>query len=127
MPKTVCIDFDGVIHDYKGGWQGYDVIGGEMISGMGAQIRKLAEAGYRVVILSSRARVPEGKEAIKVWLSARGVEIVRDYECVTHEKVPALVYFDDRAIQFRPGMDLLFRTKTFKPWMYDERIQSALQ
>lgn len=127
MSNTVCLDFDGVIHDYKGGWQGHDVIGGEMVSGMDVQIRKLNEAGYRVVIFSARARSLEGKDAIEAWLSRNGVEAVRDYECITHEKAPALVYFDDRAIQFRPGMDLLFRTKTFKPWMYDEPIQSAFQ
>ena len=29
--KTICIDFDGVIHDYSNGFQGEDVFGG-MIS-----------------------------------------------------------------------------------------------
>ena len=125
--KTVAIDFDGVIHDYRNGWEGYSVIGGEPVPGIFDEIRRLTEAGYEVVIVTSRALVHEGLNEVIEWLERYGLKHGRHYEYVTAEKIPALAYIDDRAVTFRPGMDLLFVVKHFMPWMNDKPIQSALE
>ena len=57
---------------------------------------QLKDAGYQVVILSSRALYPNGKQQIQQWLEIHGAPDVT----VTSEKVPALVYVDDRAKHF---------------------------
>lgn len=74
--KTVVFDFDGVIHDYHG-WKGETVIDGEPVRDIEYLLSLLGN--YRLVIVSSRAISPEGKQAIKV---------------------PAIIYVDDRAVRF---------------------------
>lgn len=40
--KTICIDFDGVIHDYSKGYQGKDVFG-DMVPGSDTATKVLKE------------------------------------------------------------------------------------
>lgn len=60
--KTICIDFDGVIHKYSEGWKDgsiYDTI----IPGSLSVINYLVSNGYSVVIFSTRSPYQ-----IKKWL-----------------------------------------------------------
>jgi hypothetical protein len=125
--KRVAIDFDGVIHDYRGGWQGYGAIPGEAVPGVVEDILRLRAAGYSVAVVTSRALDAEGAEAVREWLRRRGLEVGRDIEEVTALKLPAMAYFDDRGVTFRPGMDLLEAVRAFTPWMNASPIESALE
>ena len=133
--KTVAIDFDGVLHSYQGGWQGYEVISGEAVPGVIEDIKRLKAAGYRVVVMTSRALMYEGKKAAAEWMRARGLTVGcglegdedSDVFDVTYRKVPALVYIDDRGVTFRPGMDLVETVEKFTPWMNEKPIESAFE
>lgn len=40
---TVCFDFDGVIHSYTSGWQGYDVIPDPPVDGISEALEAIHE------------------------------------------------------------------------------------
>lgn len=94
--RTVCIDFDGVIHSYRSGWCGIDSIPDPPIHASDRAIERLRR-DYRVVVHSARCATKEGREAIESWL--RKHNIVVDEVC--EHKPPAFVYIDDRAIRFQ--------------------------
>jgi hypothetical protein len=100
QPRTVCLDFDGVLHSYRSGWRGEEIIPDPPIHGTSAAVARLRQQ-YRVVVYSARCRTPEGRRAIENWL--RKHDIVVDEVC--EHKPPALVYVDDRAIPFRGDWD----------------------
>ena len=93
--KTVCIDFDGVIHSYRSGWKGVENIPDPPIHGVREAIAHLRKR-YRVVVHSARGNTPEGCAAIRRWLAKHNIEV----DDVSETKPPAFVYVDDRAIQF---------------------------
>jgi hypothetical protein len=106
--KTVCIDFDGVILPW-GPLMGHR----RPFAGAKEALEDLRAKGYRIVILTSRLS-PEWWDA---EAASRGVNatdfgtaqarfLLRylarwglPYDRVTAQKVPALAYFDDRAIR----------------------------
>ena len=95
-PRTVCLDFDGVLHSYRSGWKGETVIPDEPIHGTREAVARLRQK-YRVVVHSTRCRTPEGRNAVAAWL--RRHDITVDEVC--EHKPPAHVYVDDRAVPFR--------------------------
>ena len=99
-PRTVCLDFDGVVHSYRSGWRGAESIPDPPIHGTQGAIARLRQH-FRVVIYSARCRTPEGRAAIERWLQKHGIEV----DEVCEHKPPALVYVDDRAIPFRGDWD----------------------
>ena len=122
----LCLDFDGVIHSYRSGWQGLTRIPDPPVNGA---LQFIADAldVFRVAIFSTRSASPGGIAAMREWLGRWSVDPVYgmpadfDYakfsaiEWVT-EKPPALVTIDDRAITFTgvwPDLQLL---RNFKPW-----------
>ena len=113
MKQTVVFDFDGVIHSYISGWKGIEVIPDPPVPGIKEVIDKLRAAGYEVVVVSSRANLSMGWEAIKAYLKEHDIVV----DNVTHIKPPALVYIDDRAICFDGHAEtLLDKIENFKPW-----------
>jgi hypothetical protein len=115
MKPTICIDFDGVINSYKSGYgpdYKVDRIPDGPVKGTREAIKVLREE-YRVVVQSTRCAEPEGKQAIIEWLAKYDIEVD---EIVTH-KPPAIVYVDDRAIQFRGSWDTaLEEINEFEHW-----------
>lgn len=107
----LALDFDGVLHSYISGWQGADVIPDPPVPGAVAFVRE-ASLHFAVVVYSSRARFPEGAEAMRVWLRAQGFLEVP----VTCQKPPAFVSLDDRAITFRGSFPNAKRLLEFRPW-----------
>jgi hypothetical protein len=94
--RTICLDFDGVLHSYRSGWCGAEIIPDPPIHGTREGVMRLRQI-YRVVVLSSRCHTLEGRKAVEAWLKKH--DIVVDEVC--EHKPPALVYVDDRAVRFR--------------------------
>ena len=96
--KTIVLDFDGVIAQYKNGWTGVEPTE-PPVPGAREAVEELIRLGYEVVVVSSRAYMgehPGGEHAIVRWLDANGFPPLR----VTSDKVPAVLYVDDRGFRF---------------------------
>ncbi len=114
---NVIFDFDGVIHSYKSGWKGADIIPDPPVIGIKESIQQVRDAGYTVIVVSTRCYADGGIEAIKNWLNIHGIQV----DDVTGEKPPAIVQIDDRAITFDGNADsLLDKIRQFKPWYAKE-------
>ncbi len=115
MKKTVVFDFDGVIHSYTSGWKGTTCIPDPPVPGIEKALKDIHDAGYEVVIVSTRCDSIFGRVAIENWLDLYGLSVFVDRVC--KEKPPAIVYIDDRAICFDGHPEnLLEKIKAFKPW-----------
>lgn len=107
--KTVCLDFDGVIHSYISGWQGIAIIPDPPVEGTKDAIERL-RVKYFVYIHSTRCRISEGREAIRSWL--KKYNIVVDDIC---ERKPfAVMYIDNRGIRFRSWIDCMAEIRTLE-------------
>ncbi len=98
--RTVCLDFDGVIHSYRSGWQGETVIPDPPLHRVDEAIAQLRK-NFRVVVYSARCRIPAGVQAIRDWLARHQIEV----DDVCEHKPPAFVYVDDRAVPFTGNWD----------------------
>ena len=126
-PK-ICIDFDGVIHSYDRGWRD-GVIYGDIVPGFFDWVER-ARKDFDLVIYSSRSKNEEGIVAMGEWLNARREEWVQAGGQrhpteplvieLAHEKPPAWLTIDDRAILFRGDWNAPELTAeamlAFTPW-----------
>ena len=122
MKGTIVFDFDGVIHKYSKGWQDgsiYDEPNQSVIK----VIDKLRANGYIVDIVSTRCATEEGAKSIGEWLNKYGIEV----DHILAHKPPALVYIDDRAINFDPlDKNLYEEIINFIPKQKEEEKYSKL-
>lgn len=133
----LCLDFDGVIHDYREGWRGGEIYG-NATPGFFAWAVKAMRL-FRLVVYSSRSATPEGQtamgEAIGKWsidAIERG-EVPSDFDWggffphleFASEKPPAFVTIDDRALQFWGDWDQFDpeQLRGFTPWMVSRESQ----
>ena len=119
----LCLDFDGVIHSYERGWQNGEIYG-TVTPGFWDWLKQAIEH-FQVIVYSSRSKDPKLSEAMMRWLAWQA-ELANVSFDVTgkvhfaHEKPPAFLTIDDRALTFRgswaafPPEDLL----NFRPWTY---------
>jgi hypothetical protein len=107
-PSTVAVDFDGVIHDYKLGWQDGSVYG-EFVPGTVLALSWLMQR-YAVFVHTTRkprqaARWIEQRSGYGIECTTRvprsGFWNQTGYLLVTRRKLPAVAYIDDRGIRFR--------------------------
>ena len=68
MKKGICLDFDGVIHQYVSGWRGATKIDDPPVEDAIPKILRYLKAGFTVHILSRRSHQLGGKRAMKCWL-----------------------------------------------------------
>jgi len=68
MPKTISLDFDGVIHSYASGWQGPRTITDPPVPGAIDFLLQLIADGWDVAIFSTRSTQWGGRRAMKRWL-----------------------------------------------------------
>jgi hypothetical protein len=121
MGKPIlCLDFDGVIHSYKSGWQGADNIPDLPVEGA-LDFILIALDHFRVAIFSSRSGQPDGIYAMRKWFRKNWLEAglpgEREKEIEWPVQKPAaFVMIDDRALTFTgtwPDMETL---RAFKTW-----------
>lgn len=108
---TLLIDFDGVLHDYRG-WVGAVPLG-KPIEKSRASMHLLAMK-YRLVCFTTRPVAPT-----ESWLHMYGFPYMK----VTNIKEPAECIIDDRALTFTGAWtpEFLERITSFKPhWAEDE-------
>ena len=115
MKQTAVFDFDGVIHSYTSGWQGKDVATDPPVPGIKEALKEIHEAGYEIVVVSTRCITLEGMIAVKDYLYNH--DMLQYVDEVCKEKPPAIVYIDDRAICFDGKPEsLLQKIQNFVPW-----------
>ena len=68
MPKTICLDFDGVLHSYKSGWQGPRKVPDGPVPGAIDFLLDLLADDWDVAIFSARSHQFGGRRAMKRWL-----------------------------------------------------------
>lgn len=106
---TIELDFDGVLHDYRG-YNGGQI--GEMMPGAAEAVAELL-AGFAVVVCTARRELGEVAAAVRRWFGVATIVDVpegrtefwnaRGIILVTNRKYPALVYVDDRAYRMPRG------------------------
>lgn len=108
--RTICLDFDGVLHSYRSGWCGAEVIPDPPIHGTKEAVARLREQ-YRIAVHSARCHTETGRKAVESWLEKHDIAV----DEVCEHKPPALVYVDDRAVRFRGNWDdLLDEIRLFR-------------
>jgi len=113
IKRTLCLDFDGVIHSYTSGWQGADVIADQPVPGAREFVIAALEH-FDVAVFSSRSGQPGGIPAMTVWMRKHGFPV--DRVTFPTAKPAAWLTIDDRALMFTgvwPAMDELLE---FRPW-----------
>lgn len=125
MAKPVlCLDFDGVVHQYVSGWQGPRVIADPPMDGALEFMQQALMADWDVVIHSSRSAAFGAVQAMRAWLEHHAGEMwedsgrgpgLRNVRFVRY-KPPAMVTIDDRALTFQGVWPNPVELKNFKPW-----------
>jgi hypothetical protein len=123
VKKTLCLDFDGVLHLYVSGWQGADVIPDPPVEGAMEFLAETVEH-FQVVVYSSRSHQPNGIIAMQTWLQlqlhrALGTEHAEHvYNLIGWplEKPSAYLAIDDRVYSFRGVWPDVGELQAFKPW-----------
>lgn len=125
----LCVDFDGVIHKYDTAWTDAVTISDGPVPGA---LRWLWEATkvFDVQVYSSRSKTPSGRVAMRLWMEEHAIkELGEDHPLsgrfaaiypvtFSHEKPPAFLTIDDRAVCFLgdfAALDLV-KLRQFKPW-----------
>jgi hypothetical protein len=122
----LCIDFDGVIHDYMEGWKDGEIYG-DVVQGF-FDWAEQAEKLFTLVIYSSRSLDPNNSIAMgqwidkkrQEWLTARSLVAPGPSFLYAHSKPAAFVTIDDRGVTFKgdwSAPELQPETlRAFKPW-----------
>ena len=123
----ILVDFDGVLHSYKSGWQGPEVIPDPPVPGALSWLAGLlASEKFQVAIYSSRSKQDGGRNAMLLWLArwflhekldGPGFDLLKRLQFPT-QKPAAFLTIDDRCIQFQgPGtFPTIPEIENFKPW-----------
>ncbi|MEK6884869.1 MAG: hypothetical protein AABY22_34880 [Nanoarchaeota archaeon] len=100
VSKTICIDFDGVIHQYnRPSFRGLPP--DPPVDGVKEALDKLQKLGFEIVIYSAREK--NQKKFIKKWLKLYEIK----YNKLILGKPKAVMYIDDRALRFMSWKDIL--------------------
>jgi len=118
---VLSVDFDGVIHSYKSGWQGALTISDPPTPGA-LEFLKRATDSFEINIYSSRSHVAGGIDAMKAWLWR---EAEKEYNSTPawlekivfpEHKPSAFLIIDDRAFCFEGRWPTMGEIFDFRPW-----------
>lgn len=107
--NRIFIDLDETIHKYSEGYKDGTVYD-DPFEGAREMIKRLRDEGYKVILFTARLSQEGGEhqeELIKQWLAENHIEV----DGMTADKLPALAYIDDRAIDFKGKWDEAFYKK----------------
>lgn len=123
--KTICVDFDGVIHSYASGWKGPTVLPDPPVEGAIEWLTRVAER-FDLAIASVRNGQPGAIEAMRAWLSRHGLpaHVLERVRFPLH-KPPAEVYIDDRAYRFEGSFPTLDELGALQPWSRGRSVRGA--
>lgn len=119
--RTLCVDFDGVIHSYVSGFKRADIIPDPPVRGAFEWLTEMInyedEDGntFRVCIYSSRSQhlaIP----AMKEWFNDHGFLLTDHLEFPT-QKPAAFLTIDDRALCFTGTFPEAQQIIDFKSWV----------
>lgn len=105
--KVAAVDFDGVLHKYRNGWQDGSIYD-DPVAGSAEAMERLRREGYYVMIYSSRAgdRELDGQthkgqaSEVEDWLREHNIP----FDEVWRGEKPIFDFLiDDRAIRFSPS------------------------
>ena len=115
--RTACIDFDGVINNYTG-YKGIGVFE-EPVPGAIENINKLKEAGWKIIIHTTRGET----HLIKDYCEKYNIPVdeyntnSNNYPHQNQGKPYADIYIDDRAVNFNGNWSETFdKAINFKTW-----------
>jgi hypothetical protein len=114
--KTICVDFDGVIHSYTSGWQGATVVADPPVPGAIDWLRRMVAAGYEVCVYSSRSKEPLAIERMRDWIDAHGGKDISSKLKFPSEKPAAFLTIDDRCYRFEGDFPSPGWIERFRPW-----------
>lgn len=117
-PKTLAVDFDGVIADYSSGFLGKDVFG-QPLPGAAEALRQLYDDGWNIIIFTTRPNT----QALRDYLYQHDIP----YDAINmnpeqpvdsnHGKPIADVYLDDRAVRFHDWEQAFAALREQKPML----------
>ena len=116
MLRSVCVDFDRVIHSYTTPWSGTTNIPDPPNKGAFQWLTEMVQH-YDVHVFSARCQDVHGVSAIKLWMRKHGLseEVIAKLQFPLG-KQSAILYIDDRAFQFQGRFPTVEEVKSFKPW-----------
>ena len=113
--KTICIDFDGVIHDNLN-YKGSSIINGNLVPGAKESLEDLSNS-YEIVIHSARCQDVEAMNNIREWLQSHDM----NYDVVRF-KPHAHIFLDDRGISFNGDWSkAIEEIKNFTQWQQGDK------
>ena len=124
MLRSICVDFDRVIHSYTTPWAGTTVIPDPPNKGAFQWLTEMVQH-YDVHIFSARCQDAHGVSAILMWMRKHGLteEVIAKLHFPLG-KQSAILYIDDRGFQFQGRFPTLEEIKAFKPW-HPEDVQEG--
>lgn len=121
----LCLDFDGVCHQYTTKWQAADIIPDEYVPGL-FEFLEEAKKDFDIQIFSTRSHQEGGQAAMALWFvdqrklwRSRGNGPVEDtplHLSFPDTKPPAFVGIDDRVLTFEGSWPTIDTLRNFKPW-----------
>lgn len=122
----LCLDFDGVMHEYKSPWTSINHVSDGPVEGL-FEFLYDASRVFDVCVFSSRSAHPSGIEAMKTWLELHAMEwafknndgriepVIKSIRW-PEKKPAAFLTIDDRALTFTGDWPNPHDLLNFKPW-----------